>query len=127
MYCILMNSSIRNRNTLLWKLKPPLKIKIFLWYLRRGVSLTKDNLAKRRWKGSLKCSFLIKMKVSNIFSLIVTLLEIFGELFYLLFISSNDIIFNHKRIPSILQVILEENIVYGFRYCCRRKKHIKKS
>jgi hypothetical protein len=31
----------------LWKMKIPLKIKIFMWYLIRGVPLTKDNLAKR--------------------------------------------------------------------------------
>jgi hypothetical protein len=30
---------------------------VFLWYLKRGVILTKDNLAKRNWKGSLKCCF----------------------------------------------------------------------
>ena len=35
----------------------PLKNKIFMWYLRRGVVLTKDNLARRNWKGSRKCSF----------------------------------------------------------------------
>jgi hypothetical protein len=33
----------------------PLKIKIFLWYLRKGVVLTKDNLAKRKWKGGVEC------------------------------------------------------------------------
>jgi hypothetical protein len=37
--------------------KVPLKVKIFLWYLRRGVILTKDNLAKRNWKGSKTCCF----------------------------------------------------------------------
>jgi hypothetical protein len=31
----------------LWKLKIPLRIKVFGWYLRKGVVLTKDNLAKR--------------------------------------------------------------------------------
>jgi hypothetical protein len=40
-----------------WKVKVPLKIKIFLWYLRQGVILTKDNLAKRKWKGDSECSF----------------------------------------------------------------------
>ena len=30
-----------------WKAKLPLKIKIFLWYLKGGVVLTKDNLMKR--------------------------------------------------------------------------------
>jgi hypothetical protein len=32
-----------------WKAKIPLKIKIFLWYLKNGVVLTKDNLVKRQW------------------------------------------------------------------------------
>jgi hypothetical protein len=41
----------------LWKIKVPLKIKIFLWYLRQGVVLTKDNLAKRQWKGGTDCCF----------------------------------------------------------------------
>jgi hypothetical protein len=40
-----------------WKVKIPLKIKIFLWFLRRGVLLTKDNLAKRKWKGGTDCCF----------------------------------------------------------------------
>jgi hypothetical protein len=40
-----------------WKAKIPLKIKIFLWYLRNGVVLTKDNLVKRQWKGCTKCCF----------------------------------------------------------------------
>jgi hypothetical protein len=35
----------------------PLKIKIYAWFLRRGVILTKDNLGKRNWIGSLKCVF----------------------------------------------------------------------
>jgi hypothetical protein len=29
----------------------------FLWYLRKGVILTKDNLAKRNWKISKACNF----------------------------------------------------------------------
>jgi hypothetical protein len=40
-----------------WKAKVPLKIKIFLRYLRQGVLLTKDNLAKRKWKGGTECCF----------------------------------------------------------------------
>jgi hypothetical protein len=36
-----------NSNKKIWKLKIPLKTKIFGWYLRRGVILTKDNLFKR--------------------------------------------------------------------------------
>lgn len=30
-----------------WEIKIPLKMKIFLWYLKRRVVLTKDNLLKR--------------------------------------------------------------------------------
>jgi len=39
----------------IWKMKISLKIKIFLWFLQRGVVLTKDNLAKKNWKESQKC------------------------------------------------------------------------
>ena len=38
-------------------MKIPVKIKVFTWYLRRGVILTKDNLVKRNWHGSTKCMF----------------------------------------------------------------------
>jgi hypothetical protein len=41
----------------LWKLKILLRIKVFGWYLRKGVVLTKDNLAKRNWHGSKKSVF----------------------------------------------------------------------
>jgi hypothetical protein len=39
----------------IWKMRIPLKIKIFLWFVQRGVILTKDNLARKNWKGSEKC------------------------------------------------------------------------
>jgi hypothetical protein len=50
-----MNIPNNERNNKLWKLKLPLKI--FFVELCRGAILTKDNLAKRRWKGSLTYSF----------------------------------------------------------------------
>jgi len=43
-----------SKKELFWKARLPLKIKIFLWYLKRGVILTKDNLLKRKWKGDAK-------------------------------------------------------------------------
>lgn len=55
-YAALMLRNIPNVNKELWKLKAPLKFKIFLWYLRKGIILTKDNLAKRNWQGSLSCA-----------------------------------------------------------------------
>ena len=56
-YLALTHIGVPNINRRIWKVKVPLKVKIFLWYLRRGVILTKDNLAKRNWKGSKTCCF----------------------------------------------------------------------
>jgi hypothetical protein len=44
-------------NNRLWKLKIPLRIKVFRRYLRKGMILTKDNLAKWNWIGSKSCVF----------------------------------------------------------------------
>jgi hypothetical protein len=52
MYKALITDSRVRFNTLLWKLKVPLRIKIFLWCLIRGVVLTKDNLIRRNWSGN---------------------------------------------------------------------------
>ena len=57
MYEDLMNGHARDLHTYLWKLKVPLKIKVFMWFLKNKVLLTKDNLAKRNWQGCTKCSF----------------------------------------------------------------------
>jgi hypothetical protein len=38
-------------------MKISLNIKKIGWYLRRGVILTKDNLARRSWHGSTRCVF----------------------------------------------------------------------
>jgi len=57
MYNSMMLSGFLPRRFIVWKLKIPLKIKIFLWYLEKGVTLTKDNLIKRKWKGNSLCCF----------------------------------------------------------------------
>jgi hypothetical protein len=49
MYRALLGSEATPYNTLIWKLKLSLKIKVFLWYLYKGVILTKGNLARRQW------------------------------------------------------------------------------
>ncbi|WVZ96894.1 hypothetical protein U9M48_042474, partial [Paspalum notatum var. saurae] len=49
MYKHLINNGIIVSQEI-WKTKIPLKTKIFMWYVKRGVLLTKDNLAKRNWK-----------------------------------------------------------------------------
>ena len=56
-YDDLLNGHTRYLRKYLWKLKIPLKIKIFLWFLSRKELLTKDNLTKRRWIGCKKCVF----------------------------------------------------------------------
>ena len=56
MYTALISNGNVIHNKTLWKLRAPLKIKIFMWYLKRVV-LTKDNLARRNWNGSKSCVF----------------------------------------------------------------------
>jgi hypothetical protein len=57
MYRALVVPHILPHDHVIWKLKLPLKVKIFIWYPIKGVALTKDNLAKRQWKRSLKCYY----------------------------------------------------------------------
>jgi hypothetical protein len=57
MYKDLIRETVLNIHRVVWKLKLPSKIKVFLWYVRRGVILTKDNLVKRNWKGCTRCCF----------------------------------------------------------------------
>jgi hypothetical protein len=69
---------IPNINKCIWKLRTPLKIKIFLWYSRWGAILTKDNLAKRNWQGTKTCCFCYKEEtIRHLFS-IVSLPGLFG-------------------------------------------------
>jgi hypothetical protein len=64
----------------IWKMRIPLKIKFFLWFLQREVVLTKDNL---------KCSAVIGMRLSNTSSLTVPLLKRFGKSSFLQLIWTN--------------------------------------
>jgi exonuclease III len=57
MYLHLIDTQPPFQHRKIWKMKTPLKIKIFLWFLQRGVILTKDNLARKNWKGSQHCIF----------------------------------------------------------------------
>jgi hypothetical protein len=56
MYRALLGTQVIPYNTFIWKLKLPLKIKVFVWYLYKGVILTKHNLAWRQWQDR-KCCF----------------------------------------------------------------------
>ena len=57
MYYALLDVRILPINKPVWKLKIPLKVKIFIWLLHCGVILTKNNLTKRNWKGSKQYCF----------------------------------------------------------------------
>ena len=78
MYSTYIQEGVPSYKSPLWKLKIPLKIKIFLWYLKkRGVTLTKDNLAKRNWQGSIKCSLCSSVETIQHLSLTATLHVLF--------------------------------------------------
>ena len=57
MYIDVINSSVIPSSKHVWKVKVPLKIKVFMWFVHKQVILTKDNLVKRNWTGSTRCSF----------------------------------------------------------------------
>ena len=47
MYLDIINTSVIPNSKHVWKVKVPLKIKVFMWFVHKQVTLTKDNLAKR--------------------------------------------------------------------------------
>ena len=58
MSSVLLHSDVPvDDNKKIWQMKIALKIKVFTWYLRRSVILTKNNLVKRNWDESTKCMF----------------------------------------------------------------------
>lgn len=56
MYDALINNGVHVSQDI-WRIKIPSKIKVSMWYLKQGVVLTKDNLARRNWHGDIRCSF----------------------------------------------------------------------
>jgi len=46
MYKFLVSNGLKVMQEI-WQMKIPLKNKIFMWFLKKGVILTKDNLARR--------------------------------------------------------------------------------
>jgi len=67
MYVAIINNGVRVSKDI-WQIKIPMKIKIFLWYLKKGVVLTKDNLLRRHWKGDNHCCFChILETINNLF------------------------------------------------------------
>jgi hypothetical protein len=60
MYLELINNGFVDTNKRMWKVRIPLKIKIFMWYMYKGIVLTKDNLARHSWDGNKQCNFCCK-------------------------------------------------------------------
>ena len=46
MYFDIINASVIPSSKHVWKVKVPLKIKVFMWFVHKQVILSKDNLAK---------------------------------------------------------------------------------
>jgi hypothetical protein len=69
-------------NKTLWNLKMsmPLKIKIFMWYLIKGVVWTKDNLAKQNGEGNLRYSLCSNLETIHLlYFSVVAMLDLFGD------------------------------------------------
>jgi hypothetical protein len=49
-------------NKKIWKVKIPLKIKIFMWLMNQNTILTKDNLLKRNWQGDQHLNSVVRMR-----------------------------------------------------------------
>jgi hypothetical protein len=47
MYQAFLDTNVVPNSSHLWKIKLPLNIRVFLWFLYREAILTKDNLVKR--------------------------------------------------------------------------------
>jgi hypothetical protein len=73
MYSALITGNIW-QNRFLWKLKLPLRIKIFLWYLNKGVIVTKIILLDETGQGAKDETFEHMMKIFNICFLTVVIL-----------------------------------------------------
>ena len=61
MYACLINNGLKVSQDI-WCRRIPLKVKIFMCFLRRGIILTKDNLAKRNWRGNRNCCYCSKLE-----------------------------------------------------------------
>jgi hypothetical protein len=58
MYRALIIPHITPRRHHIWKLRIPLKIKVFMWYLIKNIVLTKDNLAKKAMERKFKVCYM---------------------------------------------------------------------
>ena len=67
-------------NKSICRLKLPFKIKILVWFLLKGVIVTKESLIKKNWNVTHKCCFATRKPPNTYFS-IVMLQDLFEESF----------------------------------------------
>lgn len=76
MYKLMKNSGVIDLiMTEMWKVKLPLKIRIFRWMLWHNRVLTGDQLKIRKGKGSERCKYCRKLETRNHLFLVVILLK----------------------------------------------------
>jgi hypothetical protein len=75
LYLAQINNGVVDMNRKLWKVRIPLKNKIFMWYVYKGVVLTKDNLANTIEMGVNNIVSVVKMRAYNTCFLIVIMLD----------------------------------------------------
>ncbi|WVZ53261.1 hypothetical protein U9M48_004230, partial [Paspalum notatum var. saurae] len=90
MYKHLINNGLKVSQEI-WRTRIPLKTKIFMWYIKRGVLLTKDNLTRRNWYGGRKYKPL--------------LLAGAAALIWAIWLQRNDCVFDRKQPKSFLRVL----------------------
>ena len=70
-------------NKSICRLKLPFKIKILVWFLLKGVIVTKESLIKKNWNVIHKCCFATTRKPPNTYFSVVMLQDLFDESFKL--------------------------------------------
>jgi hypothetical protein len=65
MYLDMLDDDTKCLKRYIWKMKVPLKIKVFMWFLHRKVILTKDNLVKKN--GMVK-NHVVSAIIRNLFN-----------------------------------------------------------
>jgi hypothetical protein len=82
-YLHLLNQHAPFRHKFIWKLKIPLKINIFFIPTEMYYSNKRQSSEEELKKGVISATFVMLMKQSNIYSLIIIMLNKFGGLFIL--------------------------------------------
>ena len=92
MYDDLMNGHTRFLRKYLWKLKIPLKIKIFMWLLNKNSRSQKIIFLRGSGRDVLNAPFGAAKSRQIIYSFLALLLDLYGELFFALIIFLHHLI-----------------------------------